>query len=322
MSDPDMNDRKAGSRVGTDHLAEKGRSQAGAVVLITGATGGIGGRTARLLAGMGHHVYGAGRRKAALEELAGCGVHPLVMDMTDEGTLQEAVSSVLAREGRIDVLINDAGYGSYGAVEDVPLEEVRHQFEVNLFGLARLTQLVLPTMRRRGKGRIINVSSMAGRMTTYMGAWYHATKYALEAFSDALRMETAPFGIDVVLVEPGCIKTDWGPIAARHLEESAGRGPYAAQARKAAEGLRRLYGSALVSDPDLIARTMVKAIRSARPKTRYLVGMGARPLVALHALLPDRAFDWLMVHASDQWVADLASVIRSIPDLPERTARL
>ena len=202
------------------------------VVLLTGASSGIGYDVAPLLVRYGYTVYGAARRVEKIEELASEGVKALSLDVTDEASMEAAVQQIIDAEGRIDVLINNAGYGSYGAIEDVPIDEARRQFEVNLFGLARLTQLVLPHMRARGSGRILNISSMAGRITSPLGAWYHATKYALEAFSDALRMEVEEFGIDVVIIEPGGIKTPWGLIAADHLEESSRNGVYAAQAQR------------------------------------------------------------------------------------------
>ena len=191
------------------------------VILLTGASSGIGRETALRLAHQGHCVYGAARRLQLLETLACEGVRPLQLDVTDDVSCAAAVQTVVQAEGRIDVLINNAGYGHFGAVEDVPLEEAHRQLEVNLFGLARLTQLVLPHMRRQGWGRIVNTSSIGGHFTSYLGAWYHVSKYAVEAFSDALRMEVRPFGIDVVLIEPSSIRTPWGEIAARHLEEVA-----------------------------------------------------------------------------------------------------
>ncbi len=160
--------------------------------------------------------------------------------MTDESSMQLAVDTIIEAEGRIDVLINNAGYGSYGAIEDVTIEEAKQQFEVNVFGLACFTQLVLPHMREQRSGRIINTSSMGGRLTTYFGAWYHATKYAVEAFSDTLRMEVAEFGIEVSVIEPGGIKTDWGFIAADKLADSAKGGTYEAAALKTSKGMKKI----------------------------------------------------------------------------------
>jgi Short-chain dehydrogenases of various substrate specificities len=268
------------------------------VVLITGATSGIGFQTAKFLADQGHTVYGAGRRADKLEVLQNLGVKSINMDVTNEESMQNVVHYIFKQEGKIDVLINNAGYGSYGAVEDVTIEEAKKQFEVNLFGLARLTQLVLPHMRSQNYGRIINVSSMGGRLTSFMGAWYHATKYALEGFSDALRMEVKQFGIDVVLIEPGGIKTDWGFIAADHLEESAKSGAYAEIAKKTAKGMRKQYSGNMMSNPIVISKAISKAINSNKPRTRYLIGFGAKPLVFLHTILPYRVFDYIMMHAS------------------------
>ena len=262
------------------------------VILLTGASSGIGYDTAKDLAAAGHTVYGAARRVEKLEELRPFGIIPLQLDITDEDSIKKAVETIITKQGRIDALVNNAGYGSYGAIEDVTLDEARNQFEVNLFGLARLTQLILPQMRAQRSGRIINVSSMGGRLTTFMGAWYHATKYALEAFSDALRMETSDFGIQVSIIEPGGIKTPWGLIAADHLEESSRNGVYAEQAQRVAANMRKLYSpSSSLSEPKVISRTILRALEARRPKTRYLVGFGAKPSVFLHTVLPDRLFD-------------------------------
>ena len=195
------------------------------VILLTGASSGIGRETAIRLARQGHHVYGAARRLQLLQPLQALGVHPLQLDVTDPSSCAAAVQAVVSAEGRIDVLVNNAGYGHFGAVEDVPLSEARRQLEVNLFGLACLTRLVLPHMRRQHSGRIINTSSIGGHFTSYLGAWYHVSKYAVEAFSDALRMELRPHGIHVVLIEPSSIRTPWGEIAAQHLEEVAQPAP-------------------------------------------------------------------------------------------------
>lgn len=172
------------------------------------------------------------------------------------------------------------------------------QFEVNLFGLARLVQLVLPHMRKQKSGRIINVSSTGGRLTTYFGAWYHATKYALEVFSDALRMEVADFGIDVSLIEPGGIKTEWGIIAADKLANSAKSGAYEKEALKTAEGMKKQYSGNMLSNPIVITKAISKAVNSHRPKARYLIGFMAKPLVFLHTILPTRIFDKIMKSAS------------------------
>ena len=257
-------------------------------ILITGVSSGMGFEAAKELASQGHSVYGAARRVERMAPLTEYGVHTIELDVTDEEACKDAVGRVVAERGRIDVLVNNAGYGSYGAIEDVEIDEARRQFDVNVFGLAALTKAVLPHMRERRSGTIVNVSSMGGRLVSFMGGWYHATKYAVEALSDALRMEAAEFGIDVVLIEPGGIKTEWADIAADHLAESSKGG---------AEGMRRQYSGKMMSDPDVVVRAISRAVNAKRPRPRYLIGFGAKPLVATHAMLPTRAFDWVMKRA-------------------------
>lgn len=268
------------------------------VILLTGASSGIGFQTAELLAKQGHTVYGAARRVEKMEPLKEFGVKPIRMDVTDEQSVSEAVEAIIKAEGRIDVLVNNAGYGSYGAVENVSMEEARKQFDVNIFGVAMLIKKVLPYMRAQHSGTIVNIASIGGRLTTYFGAWYHATKYALEALSDALRMETKPFGINISIIEPGGIKTPWGFIAADHLAESAKGGAYEEQAEKTAAGMRKQYEGNMMSKPIVIAKAISRAVNSRRPKTRYTVGFMAKPLVWLHGWLPTRWFDAMMMHAS------------------------
>ena len=232
------------------------------IILLTGASSGIGYQTAESLAKEGHVVYGAARRIEKMETLKQFGVNkPIYLDVTDEESIKSAIDTIIENEGRIDVLINNAGYGSFGAVEDVDISEAKMQFEVNLFGLARLVQLVLPHMRKQKSGRIINVSSMGGRMTSYFGGWYHATKYALEAFSDELRMEVTDFGIDVSLIEPGLIKTDWGIIAANKLADSSKGGAYEKEAMKTAKGMKKLFKTFFDKEVEKFDKTMVSAGR-------------------------------------------------------------
>ena len=264
------------------------------VVLITGASSGIGFETAKLLAEKGYKVYGAARRVEAMAALKHLGVTPIKLDVTDHNSIDQMIDTLIEQEHRIDVLINNAGYGSFGAIEDVEEAEARRQFEVNLFAVAKLVKLVLPYMRQQRYGKIINISSMSGRIPAYLGGWYSATKYALEGFSDSLRLEVSGFGIDVVLIEPGPIKTDWALISADHLERSARGGVYEVTATKVAEGLRRQYDKNLMSDPIVIAKYIVQAIESKKSKARYLVGFAAKPLIFLHAVLPNKTFDWLI----------------------------
>ena len=264
------------------------------VILITGASSGIGFDAAARLAKQGHRVYAAARRIEKMEPLKEFGVLSIKMDVTDEASMVSGVQSIIDAEGRIDVLVNNAGYGYLGAIENVTLEEARRQLEVNLFGLARLTQLVLPQMRKQGGGLIINTSSIAGKAVLLFGGWYNVSKFAVEAFSDALRVETKPFGIKVCLIEPGGIKTDWGLIAADNLKASSISTAYEEPGLKMAEAMRWAYNSNLLSPPQRIGKIIAKAVNARRPRTRYRAGAGAHSLVALHAIMPDRWWDALI----------------------------
>ena len=256
------------------------------VILLTGASSGIGYDTAVALAQQGHKVYAAARRVERMEPLRQYGIVPLKMDVTDEASMKEGVKTLLDAEGRIDVLINNAGYGYFGAVENVPMDDARNQLEVNVFGLARLCQLVLPTMRAQHSGRIINTASVAGRAVFYYGGWYHVSKYAVESLSDALRMELKPFGIDVVIIEPGAIKTNWGIIAADHLIESSKGTAYEQTGTMMANNLRNMYLSNTISDPAVVRKAIVRAVNARRPCTRYRIGRMANAIVFFHWLLP------------------------------------
>ena len=263
------------------------------IILITGASSGIGFDAAEAFARQGHRVYAAARRLERMEPLKALGVVPLRMDVTDEASMAEGVRTVLEAEGRIDALVNNAGYGYFGAIENVPLEDARRQLEVNVFGLARLCQLVLPAMREQGSGRIVNISSVAGKAVLYFGGWYHVSKYSVEALSDALRMEVKPFGIDVALIEPGGIRTNWGIIAADHLAESSKGTPYEAEGLREAETMHKAYSMRLLSKPSVVTRAISRAVNSRRPRARYRVGFGAGTIVFFHALLPARWWDAL-----------------------------
>ena len=213
------------------------------------------------------------------------------MDVTDDASMVSGVERIIGERGRIDVLVNNAGYGSYGAVEDVPLDEARRQFEVNLFGLARLVQLVVPSMREHGWGRIINISSIGAVFYEPFGAWYHATKFAVDGFSDSLRVELAPFGIRVVLIHPAGILTEWNEIARDSLVERSAGGVYDAHARNAARLMGSVDNKVLSSGPHVVARKIVKAATARHPRSRYAVGKGARTIMTSRRAMPDRAFD-------------------------------
>lgn len=261
------------------------------IILLTGASSGIGYGTAVALAQQGHQVFAAARRVERMESLRQYGIVPLKMDVTDEKSMQQCVQAVLDQAGRIDVLINNAGYGYFGAVENVPMDDARDQLEVNVFGLARLCQLVLPTMRAQHSGRIINIASVAGRSVFYYGGWYHVSKYAVEALSDALRMELKPFGIDVVIIEPGAIKTNWGLIAADHLADTSKGTAYEQTGSMMAQNLRNMYLSNAISDPSVVRRAICRAVNAKRPCTRYRIGRMANAIVFFHWLLPTRWWD-------------------------------
>lgn len=262
--------------------------------LITGASSGIGEATALQLAELGYTVYAGARRVERMSDLADRGIRTRAVDVTDDVTMVALVEAMIAETGRIDVLVNNAGYGLYGALEDVPIEEARRQFEVNLFGLARLTQLVLPQMRAQRDGYILNVSSMGGKIWEPLGSWYHASKFAVEGLSDSLRVEVAEFGIKVVIIQPGSIRSEWSGIAADQLEATSATTPYAPQAKIMGAVLRGVDQMRLASGPDVVASTIAKAVQSPKPRTRYVVGGGARGILLAERMLPDRGFDRLI----------------------------
>jgi NAD(P)-dependent dehydrogenase (short-subunit alcohol dehydrogenase family) len=261
------------------------------VALVTGASAGIGKAIVRRLLADGWTVYGAARRVGNMADIQAEGARVLALDVTEEASLEAAVNDVLANEGHIDALVNNAGYGSYGAIEDVPLAEARRQFEVNVFGVARLTQLVLPSMRKAGCGTIVNITSMGGRIWMPIGGWYHATKHALEVLSDALRVEVRPFGINVVIVQPGAIQSEWSGIAADNLDrigrDSAYQGAIGPMSR-----VLRDYGKA--APPAVVAEAVSKAVNSAHPRRRYATPLDAKLLIFLHWLLPDALFEKML----------------------------
>jgi NAD(P)-dependent dehydrogenase (short-subunit alcohol dehydrogenase family) len=262
-------------------------------VLVTGCSTGIGRATAEHLAGRGWTVYATARRPETLAGLRGC--KTLALDVCDEASIRSAVDAVERAEGAVGVLVNNAGYGQEGAFEETPMAEVRRQFETNVFGLIRLTQLVLPAMRRQRWGRIVNLSSMGGRLTLPGGAFYHATKYAVEALSDALRFEVKPFGVDVVVVEPGPIRTQFGDTAIAAVQRVARTdSPYAEFNRVLAQRIKEAYEGPMgrfALPPEAVAKVIETAITADRPRTRYVVTFAARFLMALRRWLPDRAFD-------------------------------
>ena len=263
-------------------------------VLITGCSTGIGRATALHLAKSGYTVFATARRVEAIADLAGQGCTVLPLDVCDEASMRAAVAQVESAAGAVGVLVNNAGYGSEGPVEEVPMEEVRRQFETNVFGLLRLTQLCLPGMRRQRWGKVVNLSSMGGRMTLPGGGVYHATKYAVEALSDAMRFEVGGFGVDVVVVEPGAIRTEFGNTAIARVDALGGSGDYADFREALKTNIRDAYEgrmAALAAGPEAVAAVIARAIEARRPRTRYVITAGARVLLGLRRWLPDRAFD-------------------------------
>ncbi len=259
------------------------------VAIVTGASSGIGEATALRLQDAGYLVYAGARRVERMAGLAERGTIVAPLDVTDDASMIAFVERVLAEQNRVDVLINNAGYGSYGALEDVPLDEGRHQLEVNLFGLARMSQLIIPSMRAAGSGRILNVSSMGGHFGEALGAWYHASKFAVEGFSDSLRLELHGFGIQVVLIEPGPIRTEWGEGAYASAEKYSGTTAYAGLVK----AMRALYDQAEArgTEPSVIADTILDAVTARRPKARYASPFTAKVIIAAATLVPDRVLD-------------------------------
>jgi len=272
-------------------------SDASKAVLVTGCSSGIGAATAARLAGEGWKVYATARRPETLSDLAAKGCQTLALDVTDESSMQAAVDAVTSAEGAVGVLVNNAGYSQSGAVETIPLDQLRQQFETNVFGLVRMCQLVLPGMRQQGWGKIVNISSMGGRLTFPGGGAYHATKYSVEALSDALRSEARGFGIAVILVEPGLIVTNFGEVAAGSVDEATDGGAYGNFNRHVAKLTADAYKGPMAklgAGPDAVAKTISKAVKSRRPKARYLVTASARIMVGQRRLTPDRVWDLMM----------------------------
>jgi NADP-dependent 3-hydroxy acid dehydrogenase YdfG len=263
------------------------------VVLITGCSSGIGRATAEHLARQGHTVYATARRLDSIRDLEALGCRLLELDVTDEASMAAAVKSVEDAEGAVGVLVNNAGYSQSGAVESVPMDAVRRQFETNVFGLVRMTQLVLPGMRRQGWGRIVNLSSMGGKVVFPGGGFYHGTKFAVEAISDALRYEVKGFGVAVTIIEPGLIKTEFGTAAVGSLEPTADDGPYADFNNAVGATTAGAYEggglSRLGAGPEAVAKAIERAIK--HPKPRIPVTASARIMIGLRRLMPDSLWD-------------------------------
>ena len=263
-------------------------------VLITGASAGIGKATAIYLAQNGYNVYGAARRMEKMQDLKTFGIIPILLDVTEDESITACVDQIFKETGSIDVLVNNAGFGSYGSIEDVSMEDARYQLEVNVLGAMRLTQLVLPKMRENKKGKIVNISSVGGKIVFPLGGWYHATKFALEALSDSLRNEVREFGIDVIVVEPGATKSEWGNIATDSLIKVSGNTAYKDLAIKTNKIFTDL--STNVVEPIVIAKLIKKGIEAKKPKTRYTTNqMASSVLLFLRKILSDNLMDKLIM---------------------------
>jgi len=263
------------------------------VVLITGASSGMGKVTAQILVENGYTVYAAARRIEKMNDLKQTGAKILQMDITDENSMQIGVDKIIQNEGRIDILINNAGFGLMGSVEDVSMKDAKYQMEVNVFGLARLTQLVLPFMRKQQSGKIVNITSTSGKMASPLSGWYSASKFAVEALSDSLRTEVKSFGIDVIIIEPGGVKSEWGDIALKSLHDVSSGKAYAKMAEKIIEFAKKSVPKN--AEPEVIAKLILKAISAQNPKTRYHAGYMAGPILFLKKVLTDKQFDGLLM---------------------------
>jgi NADP-dependent 3-hydroxy acid dehydrogenase YdfG len=268
-------------------------SEPSRAVLITGCSSGIGKATAEHLAGRGFTVYATARRPDSIQDLEAQGCKLLALDVCDEESMRAAVAAVEEAEGAVGALVNNAGYSQSGAIETVPLDDVRRQFETNVFGLVRMIQLVLPGMRRQRSGRIVNLSSMGGKLTFPGGGYYHATKHAVEAISDALRFEVRGFGVDVAVIEPGLIRTSFGEAAVVPTDD----GPYSKFNAAVAATTAGIYEGPMArlgAGPEAVARKVERAITARRPRPRYAVTASARLLLVTRRLLPDRGWDAMM----------------------------
>ncbi len=261
------------------------------VILITGASSGIGKDTALSLIKEGHVVYGAARRLEMMQDIIHAGGHAVKMDILKERNIDKVVNQITKEQNRIDVLINNAGYGLWGAVETISIAEAKRQFDVNIFGLAYLTKKIIPLMRKQKSGKIINMSSMGGKVYTPFGAWYHATKYALEGWSDCLRIELKSFGIDVILIEPGVIKTEFQDIMMDSTVERSIGTPYEKKLKALEKATQEMYTRGIGSPPSTITKLIIKAINSHNPKRRYVGGLFAKPMLFIKKWFGDKMYE-------------------------------
>ena len=264
------------------------------VIIVTGASSGIGKATALQLINEGHIVYGAARRLEKMQDLVHAGGHAVKIDVTNHEQVHAEVQKIIDKEGQVDVLVNNAGYAVYGPIEEITYKQAKRQFDVNLFGLAEMTKAVLPAMRKQGAGKIINISSVGGKIYSPLGAWYHATKHALEGWSDCLRLEVKQFGIDVVIVEPGAIKTEFD-VAMDHQFGAIENSPYGTLKQTMEKLMTNAYMPGNYSEPSVIADAISKAIKTNKPKTRYAAGKMAKQTLMGRKWLSDKGFDRMIM---------------------------
>ena len=261
------------------------------VILITGASSGIGKDTALSLIKEGHLVYGVARRLEMMKDIVRAGGHAIKMDILKERNIDDVVNQIIKEQSRVDILINNAGYGLWGAVETISIDEAKRQFDVNIFGLAYLTKKIIPIMRKQKSGKIINMSSMGGKVYTPFGAWYHATKYALEGWSDCLRIELKSFGIDVILIEPGVIKTEFQDVMMDSTVERSIGTPYEKKLKALEKATQEMYARGIGSPPSTITKLIIKAINSHNPKRRYVGGLFAKPMLFIKKWFGDKMYE-------------------------------
>lgn len=265
------------------------------VALVTGASSGMGKVIAKRLLKDGLTVVVAARRVDQMNDLKALGAFPVALDVSDEASRQAVVAGIIEKFGNVDILVNNAGFGLYGSIEDVPLADAHYQFEVNVFGAAALIQLLVPYMRQKRAGKIINITSMGGKIYTPLGAWYHASKHALEGLSDSLRLELQQFGIDVVVVQPGIIETDFGNVVEGPMLKFSGKTAYGPLAAKVAKATANSYRPGAGSSPEVIADVVSRAAASRNPKTRYSAGRYAKLMMGVRKWFGDSAFDRLIM---------------------------
>jgi short-subunit dehydrogenase len=265
------------------------------VVLITGASSGIGKSAALELKKKGNNVYGAARRLERMKDLEQQGIKTISMDVIDENSVRSAVQQILDENGRIDILVNNAGYGMLGAAEEVPISDVQKQFDVNVFGLARVTKAIIPIMRKNGSGTIVNISSIGGKMYTPYGAYYHASKHAIEGYSDCLRIELKPFNIKVVIIEPGIVHSEFQDIALEALKNYSGEGPYSKPVKTYIKYMGKVYSEKFSTKPEVIGKLISKASLKRNPRTRYSKGRLSGLSLFSRKILTDKMFDWSLL---------------------------